>query len=80
MQCWGMGTSGQLGNGNTASSALPVQVLGLTEATQVTGGESHTCALASGQVWCWGDDSNGALGNGVSSGTAAVPVQVQQLF
>jgi alpha-tubulin suppressor-like RCC1 family protein len=80
VQCWGMGTSGQLGNGNTASSALPVRVLGLAGATQVTGGQSHTCALAGGQVWCWGDETNGALGNGVSGGTAAVPVQVQQLF
>jgi alpha-tubulin suppressor-like RCC1 family protein len=76
-----MGTSGQLGNGNTASSGLAVTVLSLAGATQVVGGESHSCALdGAGSVWCWGDDSFGQLGNGVMAGTSAVPVQVQQLF
>ena len=36
---------GQLGNGGTASSATPVQVTGITTATQIAAGENRTCAL-----------------------------------
>ncbi len=65
--CWGANDKGQLGNGTTAQSSLPVQVAGVTSAvaietggTAVSGGQSggttsFNCAvLRDGEVQCWG--------------------------
>jgi alpha-tubulin suppressor-like RCC1 family protein len=72
--CWGAGTDGQLGNGAFASSAQPVQVLGLPGPLAITAGERHTCALSvDGTVRCWG--LNGQLGN-VTTFSSATPVPV----
>ena len=63
---------GQLGNGTTASSAFDPQVsflpvVGLSNITAVSVGESHSLALdASGSVWAWGDDGHGQLGRGAA--------------
>ncbi len=79
--CWGDGGSGQLGNGGTADSSVPVAVdasgvLAGKTVTQVSAGRGHTCALTSdGQVACWGSNSSGRLGNGNTS-ASAVPVAV----
>jgi len=74
--CWGKNTTGQLGNGTTADSTVPVQVAGLPPAVAVAGGHDHTCAIdASHQVWCWGANAFGQLGNGTTSVDSTAPVQ-----
>jgi alpha-tubulin suppressor-like RCC1 family protein len=68
--CWGMNSSGQLGNGeNRLSQTVPVAVdtsgvlLGKT-IKQVSTGYGHTCAIASdNKAYCWGNGGVGALGN-----------------
>jgi hypothetical protein len=62
-RCWGSNGSGELGNGTTASSNVPVaNALWINDVTKITAGHFSTCALrASGTVWCWGIISaNGA--------------------
>ena len=56
IQCWGCNTDGQLGNGTTADSSVPVTVSGITNAIAVAAGDSdHTCAvLSNGSIQCWG--------------------------
>jgi alpha-tubulin suppressor-like RCC1 family protein len=66
VSCWGLGSHGQLGNGSTAQSNVPVPVTGITDATSVTLTQSTfpaACAsLASGAVSCWGSNLRGNLG------------------
>ncbi len=70
--CWGLGTSGQLGNGSAASSSSPVPVSTSTMTGTVlslSGGAATTCAAAAGNAYCWGAGTSYGLGNG--STTAA---------
>jgi len=68
--CWGYGSTGQLGNGNTTNSATPVLVHSLGNgrtAIAISAGAEHTCAiLDNGSVSCWGSGYEGRLGNGDS--------------
>ena len=74
--CWGYGGNGQLGTGQTSSSAVPIRVttLGVLAGktlTQITAGANHTCALDSGgAAYCWGYGGNGQLGTGQTSDSA----------
>ena len=75
--CWGFGESGQLGNGMSQGSSVPVQVVGLSaKVVAVAAGFAHTCAIdLNGQVWCWGENVYGMLGDGTLTGSD-VPVGV----
>ncbi|GAB1689789.1 hypothetical protein KRM28CT15_15920 [Krasilnikovia sp. M28-CT-15] len=64
--CWGSGSSGQLGNGDTADQWTPVPVTAPegVRFTQITAGNFHTCGLGSDtRAYCWGQGSYGVLGN-----------------
>jgi alpha-tubulin suppressor-like RCC1 family protein len=79
IQCWGAGSFGQLGNGGTADSTVPVSVTGISTAVGISGGYYYACAvLADGTVRCWGQGANGQLGNGGTS-NSSVPVVVSGL-
>jgi alpha-tubulin suppressor-like RCC1 family protein len=65
VECWGSNDVGQLGNGTTTDSSVPVRVDGVASAVSVAAGFRHACALlAGGGVVCWGADSSGQLGDG----------------
>lgn len=73
VRCWGLGTSGQLGNGASATSSTPVGIAAAT-VTQLSAGDYHTCARHStGVVTCWGSNTRGCLGNN-SSVSSNIPV------
>ncbi len=74
IQCWGLNDVGQLGNGNTTNSPLPVTVSGISTATAISGGLSQFCAiLTGGTVKCWGWNNAGQLGNN-STTNSSTPV------
>jgi alpha-tubulin suppressor-like RCC1 family protein len=76
VRCWGANSQGQLGDGTTNSSDVPVPVKGVTRAVAVSAAGQHACAvLASGRMVCWGDNSRGELGDG-SLRDSATPVAV----
>jgi len=78
--CWGSNYFGELGDGSTGFSPVPVAVSGLASGTvAIAAGEYHTCALVrGGRVNCWGQNSSGQLGNGTMAGSS-VPVAVSGL-
>jgi alpha-tubulin suppressor-like RCC1 family protein len=62
---WGYNGLGELGNGTTSVSAVPVQVLLSGPVTTVVGaGDAAYALLADGTVWAWGWNQYGGLGNG----------------
>jgi len=79
-QAWGYNGYGQLGNGSTTQSNIPVNVSNLTNVTAVVGGTNHSVArLSTGVVRAWGYNNEGELGNGTNSPLISVPVQVSNL-
>jgi alpha-tubulin suppressor-like RCC1 family protein len=74
---WGSNSSGQLGNGTTTSSSVPVEVSTLTNVIAVTAGASFTLALTGdGRLWGFGTNTYGQLGNGGTPTTSVLtPLQ-----
>ncbi len=71
LQCWGLNSYGQIGNGITGNGTVinqltPVTVIS-SGVTQVSAGGSHTCAIVNGALQCWGWNSDGQIGNGTTT-------------
>ena len=85
ISCWGPNDLGQLGGNGELSkdhSSVPVKIAGIQDATAVSAGFAHVCALLeNGEVYCWGSDSLGQLGSDgideeVNDGHSTTPVKV----
>lgn len=76
-KCWGNNSNGQLGNGTTTVSPVPVTVSGLSSGVvSIAVGENHACAaLSDGTVKCWGNNAQGQFGDGTTT-SSTVPVTV----
>jgi alpha-tubulin suppressor-like RCC1 family protein len=84
--CWGLNSSGQLGNYSTLDQSTPVRVLKgeqggvgtyLKDVSQVSTGANHTCAVTTqGELYCWGDNDYGRLGINPSTWSATTPARV----
>ena len=77
---WGLGSSGQLGNGTTTFSRyVPVTVSNLTNVAAVAAGQYHSIARTSlGAVWAWGSNRYGQVGDSTTLQRNA-PVQIPSL-
>ncbi len=65
VECWGLNLYGQLGNGTTTTSDVPVEVSGISNATAIAAGGYSSCALLSGgHVECWGYNEFGIWATG----------------
>ena len=76
---WGANGSGQLGNGSTVDSPVPMTVNGLPVLKTVAGGNAHSLAVSGdGRVFAWGVNWAGQLGEG-SYNDSLVPVELPGL-
>ena len=68
VMAWGYNNFGQLGNGGTASSAVPVPVAGISGAVSLAAALGAAYAVrGDGSVLSWGYNRYGQLGNGTTS-------------
>jgi Regulator of chromosome condensation (RCC1) repeat len=80
--CWGANQFGQLGDGTTNSSAVPVQVQTDVPFSSIETGYFHSCGIAvTGELWCWGEQEvdPGAFG-ARPAGLYPTPVLVHDDF
>lgn len=78
--CWGNNDTGELGDGTTDDTVVPVQVLDGENASgtweSLVAGYDATCGIGGdGHAYCWGSDVSGQLGNG-GAGDEVTPVRV----
>jgi alpha-tubulin suppressor-like RCC1 family protein len=72
-RCWGYGPNGQLGNGQTDGSTVPVTVtrdgtVDLGGIGSLTTGGDHACVRrALGELRCWGYNDDGQIGDGTQA-------------
>jgi alpha-tubulin suppressor-like RCC1 family protein len=79
VRCWGLNSSGQLGDGTAMTRTVPTRVSDLGCVARVSVGDVHACALLQdGTVRCWGAGVYGQLGNGSTSNSTS-PVVAQGL-
>lgn len=85
-KCWGIGSRGKTGHGNTASlsdsatetgDTMPALDFGGDNAIQISVGYLHTCAvLQNNNVKCWGESGYGELGLGITTDQVKKPKDV----
>ena len=83
MVCWGDNEYGQLGDGTTTGSAVPIYVNVAANETpvEVTVGQVTACALMeSGNIYCWGSGYYGKMGNGESWNDDYVNTEMRQVL
>jgi alpha-tubulin suppressor-like RCC1 family protein len=77
--CWGNNETGQLGNGTTTNSNVPVAVQQPSgvEFGALAAGAYHACGIdrLDGRLFCWGGNDRGQLGDGTAV-TRQTPVAV----
>jgi len=65
--CWGDGTVGQLGIGQTGFAREPFPVSGGHVFASIAVGDNSSCAVTvSGETYCWGKNDSGQLGDGTT--------------
>ena len=76
---WGIGTSGELGDGTLTSKSSPVQIGTRTDWQFVnSGGGTGHAITSSGSLWGWGVGAGGKIGDGTQLSKTS-PVQIGSL-
>ena len=60
--CWGLNSSGQVGNPDTGLNFHVPVAVAPSEQTTIAAGTTHSCEIRSGKAYCWGNNASGELG------------------
>ena len=78
--CWGDNFYGQLGNGTTSNSSIPVAVLppmnAHVQVVEPATNSEMTCGITATNAYCWGYNDSGSLGNPAYQDDTSVPLAV----
>jgi alpha-tubulin suppressor-like RCC1 family protein len=66
IQCWGLNSSGQLGDGTIMNRLAPVRAGTLSAQRGVSMGSVFACAWSDTAADCWGRGNSGQIGDGMS--------------
>ena len=71
---WGYDGNGELGDGTTTTTGVPVMVSGLSDATALAAGLGSSLALLGNKTaMAWGENASGQLGDGTRKGPEQCP-------
>jgi len=74
---WGFNGSGQLGDGTTNESSIPVQIGSDSDWMSISAGTNSSFAIkTNGTLWAWGDNFWGQLGDGSFGNNRFSPVKI----
>jgi alpha-tubulin suppressor-like RCC1 family protein len=77
LYAWGLGSSGQLGNGASVTVSSPVLVTGSLSWASISAGNSASAGVDSlGRLYTWGAAQDGRLGNNTAAGNINNPTQI----
>jgi alpha-tubulin suppressor-like RCC1 family protein len=78
--CWGEGTLGALGRGDTLTSVIPAPIATTQRFVMVRSGRIRSCAIATdGSAWCWGAEYEGSQGGFDFFHTRTTPHRIEGL-
>ncbi|MCB9738523.1 MAG: hypothetical protein H6747_04585 [Deltaproteobacteria bacterium] len=80
--CWGLCGSNKLcGVDYIYALSAPTKVVGISGATDLTVGPTHSCAQTTGgKVYCWGSNAAWQMGDlGKAAGVESLPIEVPEL-
>jgi len=77
LYCWGLNSSGQLGDLTSTNRTVPTHVAGNLTFDAVSAGTDHTCghAIGGGIIYCWGSNAAGQVGDGTTL-SHNIPIRV----
>jgi hypothetical protein len=78
LSCWGSGSYGELGLGDTApySDVASPTAVGSASWSKITAGERSACGIQTdGTLWCWGANEIGEVGNNGDGSDVTSPAQ-----